>query len=157
MTVKSVCNMRCYLNKPDETSDALQDGWFKTGDLGFINQDGIITIVDRKKNIIIRGGENIACLDVEGALHQHPAILESCAFAVPHARLGEVVGAAVQTRPGMTLSHEELGEFLQGRIARFKTPEHLWVQTTPLPRGPTDKIDRRALRKTCLDSLGLET
>lgn len=157
MTVKSVCNMRCYLNKPDETSAALQDGWFKTGDLGFIDQDGIITIVDRKKNIIIRGGENIACLDVEGALHQHPAILESCAFAVPHARLGEVVGAAVQTRPGMTLSHEELSDFLQDRIARFKTPEHLWVQTTPLPRGATDKIDRRALRKTCLDSLSLET
>ncbi|SLN40264.1 Long-chain-fatty-acid--CoA ligase [Falsiruegeria litorea R37] len=157
MTVKSVCNMRTYLNKPIETSTAMQDGWFKTGDLGFIDDDGIITIVDRKKNIIIRGGENIACLDVEDALHQHPAILEACAFAIPHARLGEVVGAAVQTRPGMTLNHAELSNFLRDRIARFKTPEHLWVQTTPLPRGATDKIDRRALRKTCMANLSKKT
>ncbi|GAB5438592.1 MAG: class I adenylate-forming enzyme family protein [Falsiruegeria mediterranea] len=157
MTVKSPCNMRCYINKPDETSQAMQDGWFKTGDLGYIDSDGIITIVDRKKNIIIRGGENIACLDVEGALHQHPAILESCAFPVPHERLGEVVGAAVQTRSGMTITHEDLSEFLSARIARFKTPEHLWIQTTPLPRGATDKIDRRALRSQCIAELGLNT
>lgn len=157
MVVKSPCNMRCYINKPVETSQAMQDGWFKTGDLGYIDTKGIITIVDRKKNIIIRGGENIACLDVEGALHQHPAILESCAFAVPHDRLGEVVGAAVQTRPGMTITQEDVFEYLSGRIAKFKTPEHIWVQTTPLPRGATDKIDRRALRTACIAELGFET
>ncbi|WP_164658990.1 class I adenylate-forming enzyme family protein [Tropicibacter sp. Alg240-R139] len=157
ITVKSPSNMRCYINKMSETHEAMQAGWFKTGDLGFIDEDGIITIVDRKKNIIIRGGENIACLDVEGNLHQHPTILEACAFAVPHGRLGEVVGAAVQTRPGMTITKEELSGFLSDRIAKFKIPEHLWVQTSPLPRGATDKIDRRVLRRSCIAKLGPET
>ncbi|MEY8841729.1 class I adenylate-forming enzyme family protein, partial [Cribrihabitans sp. XS_ASV171] len=146
LAIKSVTNMRCYINQPDATADVMQDGWLRTGDLARIDADGIITIVDRKKNIIIRGGENIACLDVEGALHRHPAILEACAFAIPHDRLGEVVGAAVQVRPGMIVTQQEVMTFLERRIARFKIPERLWIQAEPLPRGATDKIDRRAIR-----------
>lgn len=153
ITVKSPCNMRCYLNKPEATAEALRDGWLRTGDLGMIDADGYVTIVDRKKNIIIRGGENIACLDVEGALHRHPAVAEACAFAVPHPRLGEVVGAGVQVRPGASVTTEQLQAFLAGHIARFKIPEHIWIQAGPLPRGATDKIDRRALRAACLDTL----
>lgn len=150
ITVKSPCNMRCYLNKPEATAEAMQDGWLRTGDLGWIDGEGYITIVDRKKNIIIRGGENIACLDVEGALHRHPAVAEACAFALPHGRLGEVVGAAVQLRPGQSVTQEELQSFLADHIAHFKVPERIWMQPEPLPRGATDKIDRRALRATCL-------
>lgn len=156
ITVKSPCNMRCYLNKPDATSEVLQDGWLRTGDLGFIDEDGFVTIVDRKKNIVIRGGENISCLDVEGALHRHPAIAEACAFSVPHERLGETVGASIQVRAGQAVSEKDVLEFLRDHIAQFKIPEHIWIQHTPLPRGPTDKIDRRGLRSRCLNTLGPE-
>lgn len=150
ITVKSPCNMRCYLNKPDETRAAVKDGWLRTGDLGQIDEDGFITIVDRKKNIIIRGGENIACLDVEGALHRHPAVAEACAFALPHERLGEVVGACVQLRPGHHAEEADIQAFLRDHIAHFKVPERIWMQAEPLPRGTTDKIDRRGIQAACL-------
>ena len=153
ITVKSPYNMRCYLNKPEATAATMQDGWLRTGDLGQIDADGFITIVDRKKNIIIRGGENIACLDVEGALHRHPAVAEACAFALPHARLGEVVGACVQLRPGHMAEEQEIKSFLAEHIAHFKVPERIWMQADPLPRGATDKIDRRGLRTACLATL----
>ena len=153
ITVKSPCNMRCYLNKPEATAEAMQDGWLRTGDLGYIDPDGYVTIVDRKKNIIIRAGENIACLDVEGALHRHPAVFEACAFSVPDDRLGEVVGAALQTRPGMKIDRQELLAFLGDHIAKFKLPERIWIQTDPLPRGATTKVDRRKIRNLCLATI----
>ncbi len=144
---------RCYLNKPKATDEVLKDGWLRTGDLGCIDEEGFVTIVDRKKNIIIRGGENIACLDVEGALHKHPAVAEACAFSVPHARLGEVVGAGVQLRDGHEATAQDIQDYLAGHIAKFKIPEHLWLHTEPLPRGATDKLDRRVLRAQCLELL----
>lgn len=153
ITVKSASNMRCYLNKPEATDEVFQDGWLRSGDLGMIDKNGIVTIVDRKKNIIIRGGENIACLDVEGAIHHHPAVAEACAFSVPDTRLGEIVGASVQLKPGATLSKQALQGFLADHIAHFKIPQHIWFQTTPLPRVATDKIDRRSLRTACLATL----
>lgn len=153
ITVKSPCNMRCYLNKPEATAEVFQDGWLRTGDLGRIDADGYVTIVDRKKNIIIRGGENIACLDVEGAIHRHPAVAEACAFSVPHDRLGEVVGAAVHIHPGQDLTPDALVAFLRDHIAGFKIPEHVWIRHDPLPRGATDKLDRIGLRNDCLATL----
>ncbi|MEP1208935.1 MAG: class I adenylate-forming enzyme family protein [Rhizobiaceae bacterium] len=150
ITVKSAANMRCYLNKPEETAEVLQQGWLSTGDLGWVDDEGYVTIVDRKKNIIIRGGENIACLDVEGALHRHPAVQEAGVFAVPDARLGEVVGAGIQLRRGHSVDGPELTQFLADHIAAFKIPEHYWFQSQDLPRGATDKTDRRALRDQCL-------
>ncbi|THH36723.1 long-chain fatty acid--CoA ligase [Aliishimia ponticola] len=153
ITVKSPCNMREYLNQPAATAEVLKDGWLSTGDLGYMDEDGIIFIVDRKKNIIIRGGENIACLDVEGALHSHPAIVEACAFSVPHDRLGEVVGAGVQIRPGHSVTAEDIQTYLKDHIAHFKIPEHLWLFDEPLPRGTTDKLERRGLQAQCLTTL----
>ncbi len=150
ITVKSPANMRCYLNQPEATAETLQDGWLRTGDLGVLDAEGFVTIVDRKKNIIIRGGENIACLDVEGALHRHPDVLEAVVFSVPDARLGETVGATVQLREGTSVTRADMDAFLDGHLAKFKTPTHLWVQHGPLTRGATDKIDRRAIRTACL-------
>lgn len=150
LVVRSPCNMRCYLNKPEATAETLQNGWLRTGDLARMDDDGYVFIHDRKKNIIIRGGENIACLDVEGALHEHPAVQEAGCFPVPDDRLGEVVGAGIHLRDGATVTAVELQEFLRGRIAPFKVPEHIWLQHTPLPRGATDKTDRRALARQCL-------
>ena len=142
--------MRCYLNKPEATAEVFQNGWLRTGDLGYIDTDGFITIVDRKKNIIIRGGENIACLDVEGALHRHPGVAEACVFSVPDDRLGEIVGAGIQIKLGHETTASDLQSFLTDHIAKFKVPQHIWLQSEPLPRGATDKIDRRALQAICL-------
>ena len=150
ISVKGPHIMRCYLNKPEATAETVVDGWLRTGDLGTLDDEGFVTILDRKKNIIIRGGENIACLDVEGALHRHPDVLEAAAFSVPHDRLGETVGAAVQLRDGATLTLEQMTAFLNGHLAKFKIPAHLWTQGDPLLRGATDKIDRRAIRAACL-------
>lgn len=151
ITVKSPANMRCYLNNPKASAETLKDGWLHTGDLGMVDAMGYVTILDRKKNIIIRGGENIACLDVEGALHRHPDVVEACAFSVPDDRLGETVGASVQLRDGKDISQQQMAEFLDGILAKFKTPTQLWRQHVPLTRGATDKIDRRAIRTACLD------
>ena len=150
IAVKSAANMRCYLNQPEATAEVLNDGWLRTGDLAWVDDEGYVTIVDRKKNIIIRGGENIACLDVEGALHRHPAVQEAGVFAVPDERLGEVVGAGIQIRTGHSVDAAELREFLADHIAAFKIPDHYWFQSEDLPRGATDKTDRRALRDQCL-------
>jgi long-chain acyl-CoA synthetase len=153
LCVKSACNMRCYLNKPEATADTLRDGWLRTGDLATVDADGYVTIVDRKKSIIIRGGENISCLDVEGALHRHPDVAEAGVFPVPDPRLGEIVGAGIQMRPGAATTGADLAAFLAEHIAKFKIPERIWLRAAPLPRGATDKIDRRALRSECLSNM----
>ena len=150
IVVKSPANMRCYLNKPDATDEVLKDGWLHTGDLAWRDADGVYTIVDRKKSIIIRGGENIAALEVEEAIHRHPYVAEAGVFPVPDARLGEVPGAGIVLREGRELTPEALREFLAAGLASFKLPEHVWFRDTPLPRGATDKIDRRALRDECI-------
>jgi len=155
ITVKSPANMRCYLNKPEATAEVLKDGWLRTGDLGRVDSEGYVTILDRKKNIIIRGGENIACLDVEGALHRHTAVIEACVFSVPDVRLGEIVGAAIQTRNGCEIAQADMATFLATHLASFKIPQHVWCQPDPLIRGATDKIDRRAMRLACLAQAGI--
>jgi acyl-CoA synthetase (AMP-forming)/AMP-acid ligase II len=157
ITIKSPANMRCYLNKPEATAEAMQDGWLRTGDLAVMDAEGYVTILDRKKNIIIRGGENIACLDVEGALHRLPDVIEACAFSVPDDRLGEVVGACVQLREGAIMGRQQMAEALEGHIATYKMPAHLWTQHVPLMRGATDKLDRRGLRDACLNNQEAKT
>lgn len=146
--------MRGYLNQPEATAETLRGGWLRTGDLARIGPGGFVHIVDRRKSIIIRGGENISCLDVEGALHAHPAVAEACAFPVPDERLGEIVGAAVLLHPGATADAAALTAFLTPRIARFKIPERVWFLDAPLDRGATEKVDRRAVRARCLGAAG---
>ncbi|WBU56170.1 class I adenylate-forming enzyme family protein [Paracoccus sediminicola] len=150
LQVRSVAVMRGYLGRPDATAEVLRDGWLSTGDIGSVDSDGFVTIHDRKKNIVIRGGENISCAEVEEALHAHPAVIEACVFSVPDNRLGEVAGAALQLRASVT--EAELTKFLESRLAAFKIPERFWMQNAPLPRGATDKTDRRAVRAACLDA-----
>jgi len=152
LTVKSAANMRCYLNLPEATAETVRDGWLYTGDLARVDDEGLIYIVDRKKSIIIRGGENIACLEVEGALHRHPAVAEAGVFPIPDQRLGEIVGAGVQLKPQADVDESALKDFLADHLARFKIPDRIWLRRDPLPRGGTDKTDRRALRAECLDT-----
>ena len=151
IALKSATIMRCYLNQPEATAETVRDGWLLTGDLGLVDDEGFITIVDRKKNIIIRGGENISCLEVEGAIHKHPAVFEAACFPAPDERLGEIVGAAVMLKEGATLTTEELRGFLVDKIAKFKLPERVWFTDRPLVRGATDKTDRRAIQTLCLN------
>ncbi len=157
LTVKSPANMRCYVNRPQETAAAMRDGWLYTGDLACMDEEGLFYFVDRKKSIIVRGGENISCLEVEGALYRHPAVAEAGVFSIPHERLGETVGASIQLRPDTHVERDTLTEFLAGHLARFKIPERIWFRDGPLPRGGTDKIDRWRLRNEYLAAIDLKT
>ncbi|WP_375174993.1 class I adenylate-forming enzyme family protein [Pseudooceanicola sp.] len=153
LLIRSAAVMRGYLNAPEATAEVLRDGWLHTGDLARVGPDGLYYLVDRKKSIVIRGGENVSCLEVEHALHEHGDVLESCVFAVPDSRLGETVGAAVLLRPGATLDAAGLDAFLTDRLAHFKRPEAVWFFSTPLPRGATGKIDRSAIRRDCISEV----
>ena len=134
--------------KNEEATDAAftADGFFRTGDLGYVDEDGYLFIVDRKKDIIIRGGENIACLEVEQEIYAHPEIAECSVFGLPDARFGEVPAAVIHTKDGSGLTPEGLRKFLQGRLAPFKMPERIWQHADTLPRLGTQKIDRKTLR-----------
>jgi acyl-CoA synthetase (AMP-forming)/AMP-acid ligase II len=146
--IRSAANVRGYWNKPEATAAAFTaDGWFRTGDLGQFDEDGYLTIVDRKKDIIIRGGENISAVEVEAAIYAHPAVAEASVFGLPDERLGEIVGAAVYLKPGEQLEAEALVEFVKRDVAAFKVPARLWLVTEPLPKLGSAKIDKVTLRR----------
>jgi len=147
VAIRSVCNFKRYWNRPEDTAAAFTaDGFFRTGDIGYLDEDDYLFIVDRKKDIIIRGGENIASQEVEAALYRHPAVAECAVFGLPDPRFGEVPAAVVYYRPGEALSDQELCAFLAEHIAQFKLPARVWVSPEPLPRLGTEKIDKLALR-----------
>jgi long-chain acyl-CoA synthetase len=137
--------MKGYWRKPDATAAAIPDGWFRTGDLARIDEDGYFFIVDRKKELIIRGGYNVYPREIEEALHEHPAVAEVAVVGIPHDSLGEEVGAAVALKPGATATPDELKAFAKGRVAAYKYPRHVWL-VDQLPKGPTGKILRREVR-----------
>ncbi|HEY5289718.1 MAG TPA: class I adenylate-forming enzyme family protein [Caulobacteraceae bacterium] len=135
-----------YLNRPEATAEAITDGWFHTGDIARIDGDGFLFIVDRKKDMVLRGGENIYCAEVEAAVYRHPAVAECSAFGVADERLGEEVGLAVVSRPGDSLSAEALRAHLSEVTARHKIPRYIWILSEPLPRNASGKFLRRELR-----------
>jgi acyl-CoA synthetase (AMP-forming)/AMP-acid ligase II len=146
--IRSAANVRGYWNKPEATAKAFTaEGWFKTGDLGRFDEDGYLFIVDRKKDIIIRGGENISAVEVEAAIYSHPAVAETSVFGLPDERLGEIVGAVVFLKPGEKLVPEALVEFVTRDLAAFKVPARLWLVEQPLPKLGSGKIDKVALRQ----------
>ncbi|GLK51069.1 class I adenylate-forming enzyme family protein [Maricaulis virginensis] len=150
--IKSPAVFRGYLNQPEATAAVLtEDRWFKTGDVGIIDEDGFLFIVDRIKDMVIRGGENVSCLEVEGALAKHPDILEAAVIGIPDERLGERVGAALLLRDGADLSDQDIIDFLKPHLAAFKLPDRIWRMDGPLPRGGTSKIDKPGLRKMLLN------
>ena len=137
-----------YINRPDATAESITDGWLHTGDVAYIDDDGFIFLVDRKKDMVLRGGENIYCAEVEATIHQHAAVAECCVFGVPDPRLGEEVGVALVPRPGETLTAEILREHLSGLVARHKIPRYVWILDTPLPRNASGKFLKRELRES---------
>ncbi|WP_312165005.1 class I adenylate-forming enzyme family protein [Phenylobacterium sp.] len=146
--VKGAPVIKGYINRPDATAEAITDGWLHTGDVARIDEDGFIFIVDRKKDMVLRGGENVYCAEVEAGIFRHPAVAEATVFGVPDERLGEEVGAAVLLRPGAMVSPEELREHLAGLMAKHKIPRYLWFMNDPLPRNASGKFLKRQLRET---------
>jgi len=149
VAIRSICNIKEYWGRPEATRAAFtDDGFFLTGDIGYLDDADYLFIVDRKKDIIIRGGENISCQEVEAALYENTAVAEAAVFGLPDERFGEVPGAVVHIRPGEVMDVEALCEFLTARIAAFKVPRKIWIAAGPLPRLGTEKIDKVALRAT---------
>ena len=156
VAIKSPANMVGYWNKPDATAEVIKDGWFKTGDLGYL-EDGFLFIIDRVKDLVIRGGENISCIEVESAISEHPAIFEVAVFGIPDDRLGEVLCAAASLKSNQTLETDELKNFLSNKLAAFKIPLHIKIETTPLPKVGSGKFDKPALRKEFVTFLKQDT
>jgi len=151
--IRSPANFREYLNLPEETAKAVTpDGWFRTGDLGKIDAEGFVYIVDRIKDMIIRGGENISCIEVENRAYEHPDVAEASVFSVPCDVLGERVGLVVYPKSGAAIEPAQLRAFMSEELAGFKTPERIWLAPAPLPRLGTAKFDKITVRAVALQN-----
>ncbi|WP_225830107.1 long-chain fatty acid--CoA ligase [Streptomyces sp. NK08204] len=137
--------MAGYWNRPDATAEAIPDGWFRTGDLARQDADGYLFVVDRKKDLILRGGYNVYPREIEEVLYEHPDVVEAAVVGVPHDSLGEEVSAAVVLTPGASATAEDLRAFVKERVAPYKYPRNLWL-VPALPKGPTGKILKREIR-----------
>jgi long-chain acyl-CoA synthetase len=137
--------MKGYWKRPDATEQVLQDGWLRTGDMASVDEDGYFFIVDRKKDMIIRGGYNVYPREIEEVLYEHPGVLEAAVLAVPDPGLGEEVGAAVVRRPGHDVDAEDIRGFVKERVAAYKYPRHIWF-ADELPKGATGKILKREIQ-----------
>jgi long-chain acyl-CoA synthetase len=136
-----------YWRKPEATAETFVDGWLRTGDMARIDEEGFVEIVDRKKDMINRGGENVYCVEVENALAAYPAVFEAAVTGVPDQMMGEKVGAVVVPKPGQPIDVAELVAFLKTRLADFKVPQYVVLRRDALPRNPGGKILKKRLRE----------
>ena len=149
LQVRGAAIFRGYWRRPEENATAFQDGWFRTGDLARFDSDGFVYILDRLKDIVIRGGENISCPWVEAALYEHPAVVEAAVFGIPDARLGEELAATVVTTSDAP-SEGELRDWLGQRLAAFQVPRRIETRREPLPRTASGKLAKRLIRQEWL-------
>jgi long-chain acyl-CoA synthetase len=140
--VKGPNVMKGYWNLPDATDAAIKDGWFSTGDIAILDDDGYYYVVDRKKDLIIRGGYNVYPREIEEVLYEHPAVAQVAVIGIAHDSLGEEVGAAVVLKADIATAAEELRQFVKARVAAYKYPRRIWFVDS-LPTGPTGKLLRR--------------
>ncbi len=136
--------MKGYWERPEATAESIKDGWFATGDMAKVDDEGYFYIVDRKKDLIIRGGYNVYPRDIEEVLYEHPAVCEAAVVGIPHAELGEEVGAAVALKDGESVDEETLKAFVKEQVAAYKYPRKIWF-VDELPKGPTGKILKREI------------
>jgi steroid-24-oyl-CoA synthetase len=141
-----------YWGKPEATAQTFSDGWLHTGDVARIDDEGFVYIVDRAKDMLIRGGENIYSVEIEDVLYEHPSVGEAAIIGVSHPTLGEEAAAVIQLRPGTSATESELQEFVASKLAAFKVPVKIWFYDGPLPRNPAGKILKRELRDELVDS-----
>jgi long-chain acyl-CoA synthetase len=144
--IKGPTVFRGYLNNPEATAAALTDGWFRTGDAGKLDEEGFLYVVDRLKDVVIRGGENIYAAEVEAALYEHPDVAEAAIVGVPDERYGEQVAAVVRLRPEATADPAALQAHVASRLAAFKVPSIVRIPPDPLPRNAAGKVLKRDLR-----------
>lgn len=144
--VRGVQLIKGYLNRPEATAETLVDGWLHTGDIGYLDNDNFLFLVDRAKDMVLRGGENIYCSEVENVLFRYPAVQEAAVFSVADERLGEEVGAAIYPQEGKTLTADALREFAREHLAAFKIPRHIWILDSPLPRNASGKFLKKTLQ-----------
>jgi long-chain acyl-CoA synthetase len=144
--IKGPMNFRGYWNQPDATRQTLRDGWVCSGDIGHMDTEDFVFITDRAKDMVIRGGENIGCQEVEAVIHDHPAVSECAVFGVPDERLGETLAAVVMIKPDAHLDADAIRAHVAAHLARFKVPEHVWIRSEQLPRIASGKIYKRGLR-----------
>ena len=154
--IKGATVMKGYWNNPEATAEVIKDGWFYSGDIGMLDELGFLIILDRAKDIVIRGGENIGCAEVEYAISEHPEVSEVSVYGIPEDRLGEMLCCSIMLQTGSVLSCEQLTSFLNSRIAGFKIPERAFFQYEQLPRIATGKIAKKELRKKTMEFLGVE-
>ncbi len=151
LCVRGSIVIKGYINRPEATADSIQDGWLNTGDIARIDEDGWVFIVDRAKDMVIRGGENVYCSEVEAAIYHHDAVAEAIVFGVPDDRLGEEVAACIVPKEGHTLTMEELQAFLKTDLAAYKIPSKVWFRSEPIPRNASGKFLKREVRKEILE------
>jgi long-chain acyl-CoA synthetase len=149
--VKGPNVVRGYWDNPEATATTFTDGWLHTGDVAQIDDEGFVHIVDRAKDMVIRGGENVYSVEVEAVLFEHPAVRDAAVIGIPHAVLGEEVGAVVQVRPGADVGVEDLRDHVAARMAAFKVPVRFWLREDELPRNPAGKVLKRELRDQLVD------
>jgi long-chain acyl-CoA synthetase len=144
--VRGACVIKGYLNRLDATAESITDGWLHTGDIAFMDEDEFIHLVDRAKDMVLRGGENVYCAEVENAIFAHDAVAECVVFAVPDERLEEEVAAAIYLKEGASLRAESLREHCRGLLSSYKVPRYIWLVSQPLPRNANGKFVKKELR-----------
>jgi long-chain acyl-CoA synthetase len=137
---------RGYWRRPDANEASFSDGWFHTGDIGYLDDDGFLFLVDRAKDMIIRGGENVYCVEVENVIFDHPDVIDAAVVGVPHKTLGEEVKAVVQLKEGSSATAEDIRHHAMQHLANFKVPEYVEIRSEPLPRNPAGKVLKNELR-----------
>jgi long-chain acyl-CoA synthetase len=146
--IKGPIIMPGYWGKPEATAETITDGWLHSGDVGYLDEEGFLYITDRAKDMLIRGGENVYCAEIENRLVEHPAIAEAAIIGVPHPTLGEEVKAVVRLEPGQSLTKEEVQAWVSETLANFKVPAYVDFTTEYLPRNASGKLLKNVLRGT---------
>ena len=153
--VRCVCNIKEYWHRPDANAEEFRDGWLKSGDIGYVDDDGFLFLADRAKDMIIRGGENIYPAEIENALIEHDAVKEVAAIGVPHERFGEEVAVVIHLHGAAT--EQELIEFARAQLAPYKVPTRVLFTDEPLPRNPSNKLMKPVIRKNAFAHFGIES
>lgn len=153
LSIWGIMSFSGYWKDPEATAQAMSDGWVRSGDIGYVDEEGFVYITDRRKDIIIRGGENISCQEVESVLYEHGDILECAVIGIPHERLGEVVGTVICVAKESALTAASIQEWARNRLASFQVPERVWIRYERLPRTGSEKIFKRVIRREILAEL----
>ena len=152
--IRTPTNVNEYWQKPEASAETFHDGWIATGDIGYLDDENFVFVVDRAKDMVIRGGENIASAEIEGCILEMAPVHEVAAFGVPHDPLGEELAVAITPQPGASVDADSVREHVKARLAGFKVPSYVWIRDAEMPRNATGKILKKQLQKDYLEQRG---